>query len=96
MDYANTLLWMLGYSVELGNDWGFEDVERENAYTNMILNAGYSSVKYHYYSNTKEIERKNYYISYIIGVIELVKNNPKLYNIDTETIINDSKISKYL
>lgn len=96
MDYANTLLWMLGYSVELGNDWGFEDVERENAYTNMISNAGYESTEYHYYSKSKEIERKNYYISYIIGVIELVKNNPELYNIDSETIINDSKISEYL
>ena len=96
LDYANSLLWMLGYSVEIGNDWGFEDVQRQNEYSKIIKDAGYKSTTHHTHTKEKEIERQLFYINYVIGVLELVINNPIFQEIDTNTIIMDGKIRDYL
>lgn len=96
LDYANSLLWALGYSVELGNDWGFNDTNRQNAYSKLIIENGYSTTQHHSKTKTKIIEEKNYYVCFIIGVIELIKNNPEMHNIDSDIIIKDSKIAEYL
>lgn len=95
-NYANALLWALGYPVEQGNDWGFENTLHQNEYTQMMQKEGYSSFIHHTHTKTKQIETKRFYVSMIIGVIELIMNNSKFNNIDSKTIVEQTQISKYL
>ncbi len=95
LDYANSLLWMLGYPVGQGNDWGFSS-QHQTSYENLLSQNGYENLSPHYYSETKEIEEANWNMTYVVGVLELIMNTPKLHNIDSHELAKQTMLYETL
>jgi hypothetical protein len=90
--YANTLLWMLGYPVVYGDDWGMFS-EQHDSYKEVLVNAGYDNFDAHKFSKTKKIEEANYYMSYAVGILELIMKTPELRSIeDLYELAQESKL----
>ena len=88
MNYGNAFLWGLGYSVEDGNDWGYNDVSRQNDYHDLLSTNGYTKFASHSNTEDKAREEKLFNINFMAGALELIKNNSELWNIDDEVISN--------
>lgn len=91
MDYANALLWVLGYPVAYGDDWGFCS-DHQKSYDEVLLNAGYKDFTPHYYTDDNELEDADWNISYTVGILELIINQPELHSIDSEELAKQTRI----
>ncbi len=89
INYANTLLWFMGYPVEKSNEHGFCNIEQSKRYASVIKESGYyKSFEKHYYSDEKEIENKLFDVSYYIGLLELIMTNEDFRGKDPNIIEN--------
>lgn len=87
INYANTFLWFMGYPVEDCNEHGFNNNEEFKRYADIIEKSGYyKSYEKHYYSEEKEAENKLYYVSFYIGLLELIMTHEDFRESDPKTI----------
>ena len=95
LDYANTLLWMLGYPVVYGDDWGI-DSYHDKSYHEVLEKAGFKNFDAHTYTDMANVENANWCISYAVGILELIANNSEFANIDSRELVEQSGLFKTL
>ena len=94
-DYAETLLWMLGYPVPYGGSWGFSS-SHTKSYMDVLKESGYDKFDAHFYSKSVEIENANFCISYAVGILELIMNNLELASMDSYELVEQTRMTQII
>ncbi len=86
--YANMLISELGYKLEFGNDYGFNDSKQANKYFDIMKNEGLT-MQSHFWSEDKERETELGFVYQIVSLMKLISDKQLIEKIDREQLIAD-------
>ena len=87
-DYANMLIAQLGYKMEVGNNYGFQDMEQDRRFYEIMKKEGLTSIT-HAYSADKHREVVLGEAYKIIGIIKLIIDEGILDKVDRQQLIEE-------
>lgn len=93
-DYADILISELGYKLEIGNDYGFENAEQAHNYHEIMTREGFT-VQSHSKSEDKEKEMKLGKIYQVVGLMKLIRDEQLMKKMDREELIEQLNSQKF-